>query len=444
MPQRLAAHAIDSNRVSANAVAVVRGLRRAGFDAFLVGGCVRDLLLGATPKDFDVATAATPEQVREVFPRVRLVGRRFRIAHVRMKREVVEVSTFRRAVDHSADGSTGEAAANGRRRPLVSEHGMLLRDNAYGAIDEDAFRRDFTVNALYYDPDAGEVLDYCDGLADIEGRQLRTIGDPVRRFREDPVRILRAVRLAAKLDLALAPQTAAAIAPTRELLGAIPAARLFDEFIKMFLAGHGARTFEMLGRHGLPELLFPATRHRQSLARLALASTDQRIAEDKPVTPGFLLAAFLWGAYCARLPARPPGGNGGKPNGEEHDEAAAAALAAQRDTLAVPRRHSYFVRDVWRLQPLLENRRAEGVAAALGDRRFRAAYDFLMLRVAAAEVPEELGAWWTDAQAAPLEEVLDGLPQARPRRRPRRGRRRRPRAAAAPAGVVPAVAPGGG
>ena len=410
--------------MSANAVAVVRGLRRAGFDAFLVGGCVRDLLLGATPKDFDVATAATPEQVREVFPRVRLVGRRFRIAHVRMRREVVEVSTFRRALDDAAG-----AGANGRRRPLVSEHGMLLRDNAYGAIDEDAFRRDFTVNALYYDPDAEEVLDYCDGLADIEARQLRAIGDPVRRFREDPVRMLRAIRLAAKLDLALQPQTAAAIAPTRELLAAIPAARLFDEFVKMFLAGHGARTFEMLGRHGLAKLLFPAAGHCQSLARLALASTDQRIAEDKPVTPGFLLAAFLWGAYSDRL----PGTRGGKPHGEDHDGAAAAALAAQRDTIAMPRRHSYFVRDVWRLQPLLEDRRADTVATALGDRRFRAAYDFLMLRVAAAEVSEELGAWWTEAQTAPLEDVLRNLPEARPRRRRRRGRRRGAQAAMAAA-----------
>ena len=416
--------------MSANAVAVVRGLRRAGFDAFLVGGCVRDLLLGATPKDFDVATAATPEQVREAFPRVRLVGRRFRIAHVRMRREVVEVSTFRRAVDDD----TSEAAVNGRRRPLVSEHGMLLRDNAYGAIDEDAFRRDFTVNALYYDPDAGEVLDYCDGLADVEARQLRTIGDPVRRFREDPVRMLRALRLAAKLDLALAPRTEAAIAPCRELLAAIPPARLFDEFVKMFLAGHGATTFEMLERHGLSALLFPATKHRQSLARLALASTDRRIAEDKPVTPGFLLAAFLWGGYCIRM----PGGNGGRPQTEDRDEAAAAVLAAQRDTIAVPRRHSYFVRDVWRLQPLLENRHAEGVATALGDPRFRAAYDFLMLRVAAAEVPEELGAWWTDAQTAPLEDVLRDLAEAPPRRRRRRrGRRRR---GAQPAGAAVAVA----
>ena len=412
--------------MSANAVAVVRGLRCAGFDAFLVGGCVRDLLLGATPKDFDVATAATPEQVREVFPRVRLVGRRFRIAHVRMRREVVEVSTFRRALDDAGDAA-GEAGVNGRRRPLVSEHGMLLRDNAYGAIDEDAFRRDFTVNALYYDPDAEEVLDYCDGLADIEARQLRTIGDPVRRFREDPVRMLRALRLAAKLDLALAPETEAAIAPSRELLAAIPAARLFDEFVKMFLAGHGASTFEMLDSHGLSEFLFPATGHRQSLARLALTSTDQRIAEDKPVTPGFLLAAFLWGAYSDRL----PGTSGGKPCGEDRDGAAAAALAAQRDTIAMPRRHSYFVRDVWRLQPLLEDRRADTVAAALGDRRFRAAYDFLMLRVAAAEVSEELGAWWTEAQTAPLEDVLQNLPAARPRRRRRRGRRRGAQAAMA-------------
>ena len=403
--KRFAAKAIDHASVSENAVAVVRGLRTAGFDAYLVGGCVRDLLLGATPKDFDVATSATPEQVRGVFPRVRLVGRRFRIAHVRMRREIIEVSTFRGASD---DGNGG-----GRH---VSEDGVLLRDNVHGTIDEDAFRRDFTINALYLDPEANKVLDYCQGRRDIKARQLRTIGDPAVRFREDPVRMLRAIRLAAKLDLALHPATEAAIAPTREMLSAIPPARLFDEFGKMFLGGHGVDTFEMLGQHGLTDLLFPTLNQGQTLAKLALASTDQRLAEDKPVTPGFLLAAFLWDAYLA---------HGGQRRGER-EQAASAALAVQRETIAMPRRHSYFVRDVWRLQPWLEERRADTVPATLADPRFRAAYDFLLLRVEAEEVPAALGDWWTQAQTVPLEEALRDLPAEQPPRRRRgRGRRRR-------------------
>ena len=420
LPQRFAATAIDSACVSANAIAVVRGLRKAGFDAYLVGGCVRDLLLGATPKDFDVATEATPEQVREVFPRVRLVGRRFRIAHVRMRREVVEVSTFRRALEEDASGR----GLNGHAGAHVSAQGILLRDNVYGTIDEDAFRRDFTVNALYYDPDREVVLDYCDGRRDIDARQLRLIGDPVRRFREDPVRILRAVRLAAKLDLALHPQTEAAIAPTREMLAEIPPARLFDEFTKMFLGGHGAATFEWLGRYGLVQALFGLPKGGRAVAELALANTDKRLAEDKPVTPGFLLAAFLWCAYRAHLPP----GNGRQPSEDVREQAATAALAGLRANIAIPRRHSLFVRDVWRLQPGLERRNADSVAATLGDRRFRAAYDFLLLRVAAGEVPAALGDWWTEAQTMPLEDVVGQLPERTPRRRSRR-RRRRSRAA---------------
>ena len=431
LPQRLAATAIDSACVSANAIAVVRGLRTAGFDAYLVGGCVRDMLLGATPKDFDVATEATPEQVREVFPRARLVGRRFRIAHVRMRREIIEVSTYRRALEQDAGGQP----VNGHAGTSVSAQGMLLRDNDYGTIDEDAFRRDFTVNALYYDPDREEVLDYCDGRRDIDARQLRLIGDPERRFREDPVRILRAIRLAAKLDLALHPQTEAAIAPTREMLAEIPLARLFDEFTKMFLGGHGAATFDWLGRYGLVQALFKLPKESRAMAELALANTDRRLAEDKPVTPGFLLAAFLWPAYVARLALA----NGGQPSEEARERAAAAALGGPRANIAIPRRHSAFVRDVWRLQPALEDRNAHTVAATLEDRRFRAAYDFLLLRAAAGEVPPALGTWWTEAQTMPLEDVLAQLPAERTPRRPRRRRRRRSRAAART--TTPAVAP---
>lgn len=397
-------------------MAVVDALRDAGFDAYLVGGCIRDLLLDRTPKDFDVATDATPEEVREVFPRVRLVGRRFRIAHVRMRREVIEVSTFRRA----QDDDDAPRARNGCRRAHLSEHGIILHDNAYGAIDEDVLRRDFTVNALYYDPINDSLLDYCDSMADIANGTLRIIGDPELRFREDPVRILRALRFAAKLDLALHPATEAAIAPTCAMLTAIPPARLFDEFTKLFLQGHGERTFDLLRRHQLVDILFPPSLDDEAVARLALASTDQRIKVEKPVTPGFLLAAFLWREYLGRLPSN--AGAGQRPQSEEQEQAACAALAAQQKTIAVPRRHCYFARDVWCLQPRFEQLAQRNVAVLMEHRRFRAGYDFLMLRVELGEVPAELGEWWTKAQTVDVEELTRDLP-AGPRRR-RRGRRR--------------------
>ena len=454
MPTRIDDSRLDPGRVSPAAVAVIDGLRKAGFDAYLVGGCVRDLLLGRTPKDFDIASDATPEEVREVFPRVRVVGRRFRIAHVRMRREVIEVSTYRRALGEG-DG----------RRPLVSSEGVILRDNAYGAIHEDAFRRDFTANALYYDPIGHVLLDYCDGLKDIEERTLRVIGDPETRFREDPVRILRAVRFAAKLELALHEETERAIAPTRGMLDAIPPARLFDEFGKLFMGGAGERTFELLQQYDLMSHLLPLSEDGGELARLALANTDRRLREAKPVTPGFLLAAFLWPEFAHRKETT-------SPRKADLDSTAMAVLAAQQSTLAIPRRHGYFVREVWRLQPALARRTAKNVPRLLAHRRFRAAYDFLLLRSMAEEPSareregsaprngepsageregatprngepsageregsaprngelRELADWWTEAQTLDADDLALRLPRERsPRRRRRytRGNRRK-------------------
>ena len=409
MLKRITEHDIDRTRVSEKAVAVIDKLRTAGFDAFLVGGCVRDLLLGELPKDFDVATDATPEDVRKVFPRVRLVGRRFRIVHVRMGRKIIEVSTFRRAV---ADGED--------HGPHLSDDGMIIRDNLYGTIDQDAFRRDFTVNALYYDPTANVVLDYCNGMRDIASRTLRLIGKPRIRFQEDPVRILRAIRFAAKLDLKLHPDTEAAIAPMCEMLNAIPPARLFDEFTKLFLTGHGERAFELLSEHDLVEILLPLPPHGEAIAKLALASTDQRLKENKPVTPGFLIAAFLWQEYLDRL--EPIATSAPR----QEDDPASTVIAAQQSTLAIPRRHGWFVRDVWHLQPLLARRTARDVARVLAHRRFRAAYDFLMIRCATGDAPQELGDWWTNAQTEDTEALLRTLPSGRPRRRRRRRGRNRP------------------
>ena len=415
MLKRITEHAIDSTRVSGKAVAVIEKLRNAGFDAYLVGGCVRDLLLGKLPKDFDVATDATPEETRKVFPRVRLIGRRFRIVHVRMGREIFEVSTFRRP-----------AGDQDVRSPHLSDEGMILRDNLYGTIDQDAFRRDFTVNALYYDPTEDVVLDYCDGMRDIASRTLRLIGEPRIRFQEDPVRILRAIRFAAKLDLKLHPDTEAAIAPMCDMLTAIPPARLFDEFTKLFLTGHGERAFDLLCEHDLVEILFPLPPHGEAVARLALASTDQRLKENKPVTPGFLIAAFLWQEYLDRLePATTAGGR--------QDDPAQTVIATQQSTIAIPRRHGWFVRDVWHLQPLFAERTSRNVARVLEHQRFRAAYDFLMIRCATGDAPEELGDWWTNAQTANTDELLRELPSGRPRRRRRRrGRNRQNRGAADP------------
>ena len=437
--------------MSANALAVVEKLRAAGFDAYLVGGCVRDLLIGRAPKDFDVATEATPEDVRAVLARTRIVGRRFRIVHVRMRGEIIEVSTFRGGrggppATPEADGVRDRADRTGTRS-RISANGLILRDNAYGAIDEDAFRRDFTVNALYYDPAANVVLDYCGGMADIEARTLRLIGEPAQRLREDPVRILRALRFAAKLSLTLHPRTEEAIAPAAELLADVAPARLFDEFSKMFLHGHGQRAFDLLRKHALVEVLFRLAPGGEEIARMALANTDQRVAEGKPVTPGFLLAAFLWREYCDRVQSL-PGQRLRKQGAEEREEAASAVLRAQQETVAAPRRHGYFVRDVWALQPRFERTTPKNAAKLLAHRRFRAAYDFLLLRVQAGEAPAELGAWWTEAQTGDIDALAeaheatnlqppvadDHAPGEAPKRRRRRRRRgKRLRAELAPA-----------
>ena len=411
--------------MSRAAVAVVEGLRDAGFDAYLVGGCVRDLLLGQSPKDFDVASDATPEQVRDVFAplrsaRVRIVGRRFRIAHVRLKREVTEVSTYRRAHDSTHGDDAAHPPALGG--PVVSSQGVILRDNAYGAIHEDAFRRDFTINALYYDPVDHVLLDYCDGIDDVERRVLRIIGDPEQRFREDPVRILRALRFAAKLGLSLHPDTERAIAPAADMLREVPPARLFDEFGKLFLGGYAAATFDLLRQHGLATRLLPLGDDDGALARLALANTDQRLRQDKPVTPGFLLAAFLWHGFVHRTAPR----RMATASDEELDAAGAAVIGELQSTLAIPRRHGYFVREVWRLQPRLMRRTRQSVPPMLAHRRFRAAYDFLLLRAETDGDLKELADWWTEAQTLDAGELTERLPDERSSgERPARRRRRR-------------------
>ncbi|MCY4342555.1 MAG: polynucleotide adenylyltransferase PcnB [Gammaproteobacteria bacterium] len=377
---------VSRKQVDANAVDVVAKLKGAGFQAWLVGGCVRDLLLGARPKDFDVATNATPEQVRGLFRRSRLVGRRFKITHVRYGRDVIEVSTFRKA-------PSGDLRINGNAKA----NGLILRDNAYGTLREDAFRRDFTVNALYYDPHEEQILDYVGGLDDIKRQRLRFIGDARQRLREDPVRLLRAIRFQAKLGFGL--DAAWADSRMAERLREIPAARLFDEFTKMFLSGYAAKAWHLLEGTPIPGVLFPAVPKGNRLVQLAMENTDRRIANGRPVTPGFLLAVLLWEDFRARAQALRS--QHGAANGEDAAVLAAqSALADQRRIIAMPRRHSHFIQDVWHLQRHLRSPRPKRVPKLLRETRFRAAYDFLLLCADAGLVEPAIGQWWTDIQTA--------------------------------------------
>lgn len=424
-----AEHAISRRNISSGAVRVLYRLHEAGYRACLVGGAVRDLLLGGSPKDYDVATDATPEQVRALFRNCRLIGRRFRLAHVLFGREIVEVATFRGSED---DGSGDRHLIDGR----------LVRDNVYGTIEEDALRRDFTINALYYDIADFSVLDAVGGMADLERRVLRLIGDPEQRYREDPVRMLRAARIAAKLDFAIAPDTAAPFATLAPLLGEAPPARLFDECMKLFMGGYGRASFRALEQHGLLQYVFPATArslaraeapHVRQLIEDMLASTDERVRVDKPVTPAFLLAALLW------EPVRQTAETliaGGAEHAVAWQDAADRVLREQSRHVALPRRFTLGAEEIWALQPRFAEDTRKRALRLLAHPRFRAAYDFLLLR--GGESPElaALGEWWTRAQELGTDEFVEQLASmpdlagvetaAAPRKRTRRRRRKAP------------------
>ncbi|AQA17822.1 poly(A) polymerase [Halioglobus japonicus] len=414
-------HCISRKHISDSALKVMSRLRGQGHQAYLVGGAVRDLLLGGHPKDFDIATDATPEEVHQLFRNSRIIGRRFRIVHVRFGREIIEVTTFR---GHHDNGEA-DARANSGNHSRQSASGMLLRDNVYGTLEEDAVRRDLTVNALYYDAGTFEVYDHVHGLEDLEKRHICIIGDPQVRFREDPVRMLRAVRFAAKLDFGIDSDTAAAIPECAHLLRDIPAARLFDEFLKLFLSGYAAATLEQLLRHDLLQFLFPETsellledEHYLALVRAAMANTDERIAQDKPVTPAFLLAALLWpvaSRLASQLEAR------GEPPMPAMHSAAQQTIAEAVQFVSIPRRFSQPMREIWEFQLRLKKRQGKKAAELVEHRRFRAAYDFLLLREQAGEETDGLGEFWTQYQHL--------APQDRHRQPERDGprRRRRPR-----------------
>lgn len=420
-------HGIAVGLVDAAAMSVVQGLREQGFDAYLVGGCVRDMLLGIQPKDFDVATNATPEEVQRTFRRARMIGRRFRIAHVRFGREVIEVSTFRRQIDDDDIVEARSRRELSDRDSARTADGMILRDNVWGTIEEDAFRRDFSINALYYDPIDEVLLDYVGGFDDLKERHLHLIGDANIRLREDPVRMLRAIRFAAKLGFTLDEDTDAAIPGAAYLINAVAPARLFDEVCKLFLLGHAQASWTLLRRYELAELLFPdhdASEHSLQLIDDAMRGTDDRIAEDKPVTPGFLIAVLLWDTYRERLARL----SEEMPLVDAREAASLEVLKDQNEIIAVPRRFSQFVRETWLLQPRLESRELKGIDKLMSHPRFRAAYDFLLLRAGVGEVERDLADWWTEFQTADearrneLRQAVGGRPGGHRRRRRRRRR----------------------
>ena len=417
-----AEHNISRADISPNALKVLYRLRDAGFRACLVGGGVRDLLLGREPKDFDVATDAHPEEIRTLFRNCRLIGRRFRLAHVIFGREVIEVATFRAA----PEAETGAAA--------LSDEGRILRDNVYGTIEEDAWRRDFTVNALYYDIADFSVIDYVGGMADIQAGRLRLIGDPEARYREDPVRMLRAARFAAKLGFRIDPSSEAPITELSSLLFDIAPARLFEEVLKLFLGGEALETFELLRHYDLFGKLFPFTEEvlgeeeetdhfPHMLVVHALRNTDERIAAGKPVTPAFLFAAFLWEAMRRRMPDYDVPGMS---EIQAIQIAAGEIIAEQARHTSIPRRFSQPMREIWTLQPRFLNRNGRRPQRLLAHPRFRAAYDFLLLRGQAGEVDQALCDWWTEFQQRNPEEQA-GMVTPEPRSGRRRRRRRRQR-----------------
>jgi poly(A) polymerase len=386
-------HTISRANISENAIKVLYRLNNAGYQAFLVGGGVRDLLLNLHPKDFDIATDAQPEQVKSLFRNCRLIGRRFRLAHVHFGREIIEVVTFRAAAN--AEHDQREHADSGR----------ILRDNVYGCIEEDIWRRDFTINALYYNIADFTVWDYTSGMEDISNRTLRLIGSPETRYREDPVRMLRAARFAAKLDFDIAADTAAPIHELGNLLRDVPSARLFDETLKLFHTGHALRSLELLMRFDLLKYLLPHTAKSLQgdvdgsmleLLRAGLANTDRRIKEEKPVTPMFLYAVFLWHPIRERAASIYE-----KYEVSEIEamlDACDEIVSEQQGHTAYPKRFSVPMKDMLVMQQRFTKRRGIRALRLLGHKRFRAAYDFLLLRARCGEVELELADWWTEVQ----------------------------------------------
>ncbi|PCK29846.1 poly(A) polymerase [Pseudoalteromonas piscicida] len=422
-------HGISRKQFSPNAIKVLYRLKDGGYDAYLVGGCIRDIMLGIEPKDFDVVTNATPEQIKKLFRNCRLIGRRFRLAHIVFGREVIEVATMRG--HHQSDDSCATTSQ-------ASEHGQLLRDNVYGSIEEDAERRDFTINALYYSINDFTLRDFAGGVEDIKARKIELIGDPETRYREDPVRMLRAIRFATKLDMEIAPQTRAPIKALSPLLGHIPAARLFEETLKLFLNGKAEENFLQMREYGLFSQLFPAldkilsrpeSEFERRFIQQMFANTDSRINANKKVTPAFIYAALLWFPILEKSQALAADGM------NEYDafmQAINHVLAENAKHVAVPKRFTLGARDIWHIQQRLDKRSGQRAYRLSLQPRFKAAYDFLLLRVESGEQDQsELAAWWTDYLKSDVngqKEMVRNLGnQGKPKRRPRRKPKRKPK-----------------
>ena len=406
-----AEHGIDPALVDERALKVVRTLQEAGYEAYIVGGAVRDLLLGLRPKDFDVATDATPEQVKALFRRAFVIGRRFRIVHVVFGRgrdhEVIEVSTFRAYLDPAAaeavegNEKTSKAALADKSH-AIDASGRVLRDNVWGPQVEDAARRDFSVNAMYYDPTTRMVVDYHGGLADVRARVLRMIGEPLQRYREDPVRVVRVVRFVAKLGFDVDERTRTPIAQVLPLLANVPVSRLFDELVKLLQTGHALRSVEALRRHGLIPGVFPildaalldtADERRQAFVRRAFEDTDTRVAEGRAVVPSFLLACLLWHDVQARWAARRAEGEHPVP---ALQQAIDAVFDARIGDVSGRGKLAADMREIWLMQPRFERRVGNTPSSLVEQPRFRAGYDFLRLRADIGEVDPDLADWWED------------------------------------------------
>ena len=382
---------IHHDKISINALKVVSRLAEHGYQAYLVGGCIRDLIVGKSPKDFDVATDAHPEEVRELFRNSRIVGKRFKIVHVRFGREIVEVTTFRAPHTDQYDETH-------------SESGRTLVDNIYGTFEEDVFRRDFAMNAIYYQPDSREIIDLADGAADVQARTIKTIGEPESRFREDPVRMIRAARFQAKLGFNMDKEVRDSIKSLGYLIQDVPPARLFEEVLKLYMSGHGASSLNALMDNELYGWLFPDSKRSaeshptRDLVRLALESTDARIAIDKPVTPAFIFAAMFWYSFVEERDRMQK--EEGIPHVSASHEAANNILSKQQLFTSIPRRFTGTIRDIWFLQFRLPNRFGDKPDQLMQHKRFRAAYDFLLIREGAGEKTSHLGDWWTEYQEA--------------------------------------------
>ncbi len=408
--------------LSPAAVRTCESLRQTGYLAYIVGGGVRDSLLGRKPKDFDVATNATPEQVTRLFRRSRLIGRRFQIVHVMFGRETIEVSTFR-ALQTDAE---------------TDEHGRVLRDNVWGSIEEDAARRDFTVNALYYDPTTDILLDYHRGVDDLRAKLLRMIGDPATRYREDPIRMLRSARFAAKLGFVIEENTRRPIRELASLIHNVPAARLFDEILKLLESGHALQSLHQLRAEGLHHGILPLLDiiveqpDGERFIQVALTRTDERVAEGKSISPGFLFATLLWQQVRVRWQQRT---SAGEPNIPALMTAIDSVVDEQCENLSIQKRIAADMREIWSLQPRFERRQGRSPGRLIEHLRFRAGYDFLMLRCDTGEMPSELGQWWTDFIDADPQQREAMLMTSNPVTGARKKRRRKPRTTAAlPAG----------